>query len=156
MLGRTSRSIRSSSPSRGHRPLTRSIDFARDQRPPPISPFGASTLTRPEAHPYPYPPELEIVRVKQADGLTLAVRGEVDLASAPALERELRDAETSARRIVVDLAGLEFMDSTGIHALMDAHARAKSNGHKLVLTHLPAQVQRLFNLTGIDVRLTIE
>lgn len=113
-------------------------------------------MTRPEAHPYPYPRELEIVRLNQADRLTLAIHGEIDLASAPALERELREAETSARRIVVDLAGLEFVDSTGIHMLMNAQARAQSNGHELVFTHLPAQVQRLFNLTGVDVRLTIE
>jgi anti-anti-sigma factor len=113
-------------------------------------------LTDPEVHPSPYPPELEIIRQNRADGMTLTVRGEIDLASAPALERELRDVESRARRIVLDLAGLEFMDSSGLHALIDAQRRAEINGHELVLTHVPAHAQRLFSLIGINGRFTVE
>jgi anti-anti-sigma factor len=99
---------------------------------------------------------LEVVRRTDADGVTLTVRGEIDLASAHALDRELLDAESLARRIVLDLAGLEFIDSTGIHVLIDAHQRAEINGHQLVLTHIPAQAERLFSLTGIKSQLRIE
>jgi anti-sigma B factor antagonist len=88
--------------------------------------------------------------------VTLTVRGEIDLASAPALERELRDAERPARRVVLDLAGLEFIDSTGIHVLVDAQRRAEINGHQLVLKHVPAQAERLFSLTGIKPRFSID
>lgn len=88
--------------------------------------------------------------------MTLLVRGEIDLASAHGLERELRKAPSSARRIVVDLGGLEFIDSTGVHVLIDAQQRAENSGHELVLIHVPAQAQRLFTLTGLAARLSIE
>ena len=117
--------------------------------------MGASRLTTPELCPPPYPDQLEIVCRNDANGVTLTVRGEIDLASAPALERELRDAETRARRVVLDLADLAFIDSTGIHVLIDAQGRADIDGHQLVLTHVPAHARRLFSLTGIDGRFSI-
>lgn len=121
------------------------------------SPLGASSLTRPETLSPPYPGQLEIGRRNDADGVTLVVRGEIDLASAPALARELRDARSRpARRIVIDLADLEFIDSTGIHALIQAQLAAELDGHELVLTHVPPQTQRLFSLTGINERFNLE
>jgi anti-sigma B factor antagonist/stage II sporulation protein AA (anti-sigma F factor antagonist) len=57
---------------------------------------------------------------------------------------------------VLDLAGLEFIDSAGLHALLDAQVRAELNGHELVLTRVPAQALRLFSLTGLNTRLSIE
>jgi anti-sigma B factor antagonist len=114
-------------------------------------------MSDPEAQPSAYPGELEIVRLEAGDGATLFVRGEVDLASAFALDRELRDAEAPrVQRIVIDLGGLEFMDSTGIHVLIEAHLRAAANGRQLVLKHVPAHARRLFSLTGIDARFSIE
>jgi anti-sigma B factor antagonist len=115
-----------------------------------------SALTRFGSQPTEFPQQLEIESRNGGDVVTLTVRGEVDLASARALERDLRDAECTARRIVLDLAGVEFIDCIGIHVLMDAQARAQSNGHELILTHLPAHAERLFKLTGIDARITIE
>lgn len=98
------------------------------------------------------PPQLTIESRAEADGVRLIVRGEVDLASVPVLERELRRAEASSGvRIVLDLGELSFIDSSGLSCLMHALKRTDSNGHTLVLTRVPAQARRLFELTGLDL-----
>jgi anti-anti-sigma factor len=89
--------------------------------------------------------------------VTLTIRGEIDMASGATLARELYRAERPLlRRIVLDLAALDFIDSTGIHVLLHAQERVASNGHLLVLTNVPANTQRLFSLAGLDGHLVIQ
>lgn len=93
--------------------------------------------------------ELVITREHLNDVLVLALHGELDLASAPLLERELLDAESGRPgRIVVDLSGLRFVDSTGLHVLLRAHQRARENDHQLLLRRGPRAVHRVFEITG--------
>ena len=100
---------------------------------------------------------LTIARGTRAGDAILILCGEIDFASARTLEAELHRAENALpRRIVLNLAALDFIDSTGIHLLIDAQQRADAMGHELVLTHVPPQAERLFSLTGIDARITIE
>lgn len=78
----------------------------------------------------------------------VAPAGELDLATADALERELLLAEkTDARVIEVDLAGLTFIDSAGVHMLTRAADRV---GPRLRLLPGPPVVQRVFALAGVD------
>jgi stage II sporulation protein AA (anti-sigma F factor antagonist) len=87
----------------------------------------------------------------------VALDGELDLASAPELERELLRAEAEgARRIVIDLANLGFMDSTGLQSLLRARERARSNAYELKLRRGPHQVQRVFELTKTVDAFTFE
>jgi anti-sigma B factor antagonist len=89
--------------------------------------------------------------------VTLTLGGEIDLASAPALEGAFREAEISRpSRIVLDLGALDFIDSTGIHLLIHAQQRAAADGRQLVLIRVPAHAQRLFRLTGISGSLIVE
>ncbi len=53
-------------------------------------------------------------------------------------------------RLVIDLAALEFMDSTGLRTLLEARERALSEGHGLALRRGPRQVQRVLELTRTD------
>jgi anti-sigma B factor antagonist len=97
------------------------------------------------------------VEVHSEDHTTvISVSGELDLASSPALEEELeRVAKSDATVIVVDLAELEFMDSTGLSVLVRAHQRAQDSGRRLGLVNGSQQVQRLLALTGVADRLTL-
>ena len=97
------------------------------------------------------------VEVRNADATTvISVSGELDLASSPALEEELeRVAQSDAQLVVVDLRGLEFMDSTGLSVLVRAHQRAEEHGRRLGLVNGSQQVQRLLTLTGVADRLTL-
>ena len=105
----------------------------------------------------PVPGQLVIEKRREDDAVVLTLSGELDLASAPTLERELREAEaTSPTRLVIDLAGLAFMDSTGLQALLRARERANSNDHQLSLRRAPHQVQRVFELTKTVDAFTFE
>jgi anti-sigma B factor antagonist len=84
----------------------------------------------------------------------IRVEGELDVANAEHLERELRRVEaTDALSIVLDLSGLQFIDSTGVRVLFLAHARSLSDSNRLALLRGPKAVQRVFELTGIHDRL---
>ena len=87
---------------------------------------------------------------------TLALRGELDLVSSPALDRTVAElTHSDAQLIVIDLRGLEFMDSTGLHVLVQAQQQAHDTGRRLVLIRGREQVQRLFDLTGLADALAI-
>jgi anti-anti-sigma factor len=105
-------------------------------------------MVEPGASDTPLPGQLVIDRTIEGDAVTLVVRGELDLTSAPVFERALLEAEASnPRRVIIDLSGLEFMDSTGLRALLIARERAQENGHELALRRGPRQVQRVLELT---------
>lgn len=94
----------------------------------------------------------------QSDGnaTVLAVSGELDLASSPALEKELdRVASAEPELVILDLKGLEFMDSTGLSVLVKAHQRARDAGQRFGLVNACPQVERLLMLTGIGERLSV-
>lgn len=79
----------------------------------------------------------------------IELRGELDLASAPALEAELSNVERGdPRRIVIDLAGLGFIDSTGLRLLLQTQARASEQSRKLLLRPGGPAVQRVLAVTG--------
>jgi anti-anti-sigma factor len=94
------------------------------------------------------PGPLSIDSRRDGDVVTIVLHGELDLASAPDLERELKEAEASSpNRVTIDLSGLGFMDSTGLQALLRARERAGSSSYELTLRRGPHQVQRVFELT---------
>lgn len=88
--------------------------------------------------------------------ITLALSGELDLVSAPALERAMEgQPQRDVELIVLDLRGLEFMDSTGLHAVLRIANSAHDAGRRFALVRGPDQVHRLFELTGLVETLTI-
>jgi anti-anti-sigma factor len=80
-----------------------------------------------------------VARTKsQGDVRTIVLGGEVDMASAQMLEETLAEAcATGAKEIVVDLSGVEFMDSTGLSALLQGKAYCEAHNCSYSLT--PAQ-----------------
>jgi anti-anti-sigma factor len=98
--------------------------------------------------------KLAVHSEREGDLHTIHAQGELDLATAGDLERELIKVEdTDALSIILDLSGLQFIDSTGVRVLLSAHARSRSNSNRLTLLRGPAAVQRVFQLTGILDRL---
>jgi anti-anti-sigma factor len=86
---------------------------------------------------------------RDGDGHVIALAGELCLASAAAVERELRRVELSrAHVIAVDLRELTFIDSTGIRLIMQADRRCSGTG-RLVLVRGTGAVQRLFEIRGL-------
>jgi anti-sigma B factor antagonist len=94
--------------------------------------------------------QLEVRSDREGTVHTICVTGELDLANAEDLERELRRAEASdALSIILDLSGLQFIDSTGVRLLIQAHDRSRGDSDRLALLRGPTAVQRVFELTGI-------
>jgi len=97
------------------------------------------------------PPDFSIEQLVGADSaVLLRPCGELDLATAPALEQQLLDVEEQACSLTIDLSGLTFIDSTGLHALVAARRRALEGGRTLRLIRGALTVQRLFEMTGTE------
>ena len=84
-------------------------------------------------------------------GAVVAVRGEVDLATASRLEEALCLAGVSARHVIVDLSATSFFDSSGIHALLRGGSQAGADGVRLFLVCGPGGIPRkVLEITGVD------
>ena len=98
------------------------------------------------------PDEALAVHRSDVDGVRLLeVFGELDLATAPRLCALLDEARAErVRRVVIDLTGVDFCDSTGLRALMGASTELRHAGGRLAVAVLPnGGVARLFDVTGI-------
>lgn len=92
---------------------------------------------------------LSIASERDGDVHTLGLTGEIDLANAAEVEQALRRIEaTDAEVIVVDLAGVSFIDSSGIRVLVAAAARARG-GDRLVLARPTRAVLRVLRIAGV-------
>jgi anti-sigma B factor antagonist len=83
-----------------------------------------------------------------AGAVWVHVAGELDIASAPQLERALRRSQRRARLVVLDLRELAFMDGSGVHVIVNASICAREDGHRLVVLRGPPNVDLMFELTG--------
>ena len=80
--------------------------------------------------------------------------GDLDMSTAEKLDDAVRAAEaTDAKRIVVDLSEVTFMDSSGLKLLLEANARSQANSNRLRLIRGPRRVQRVFELTKTEEKL---
>jgi len=86
---------------------------------------------------------------------TVVVKGELDLATAPELAQRLEElAATGQREVTVDLSGLEFLDSQGIHVLLQAREALRSQGGGLKVRSPQPLVARVLETTGLLELLT--
>jgi anti-sigma B factor antagonist len=91
---------------------------------------------------------------RQEDEHVVELCGELDLGGVEAVQDEmLRVEHTNADRIIVDLSGLEFMDSCGLRAMLQIDARSRVNGKRVVFLRGGPTVQRLFKITDTEGRL---
>jgi anti-anti-sigma factor len=93
---------------------------------------------------------LETTLSARDDRSVLRVEGEVDLMTAGTLADALTAAIDAASRLALDLAGVSFMDSTGLRVLLEARERAQARGVALELTVAAGGgVERLLALAGV-------
>jgi anti-anti-sigma factor len=90
------------------------------------------------------------------DALVWSVRasGDLDIASAPALETALDELISSGARVIsVDLDGIVFMDSSGLRVLLSAAQRMADQDSQLFIEGASGAVQRILEVTGVIERL---
>jgi anti-anti-sigma factor len=88
---------------------------------------------------------------QEGETAVIALTGELDLGGAAAFERAV--ALLAEDSIVVDLRGLEFMDSSGLRAIVTAAQRVQGSGRRFALIPGAAQVMRVFDITRMRERL---
>jgi anti-anti-sigma factor len=88
-------------------------------------------------------------------GGVIVVHGDIDVAGGPVLESAIAGGE-SADPVVVDLADVFFIDSSGLRGLLAASRRAEERGTVVILRSVGAEVERLLQITGTTDRFTIE
>jgi anti-sigma B factor antagonist len=103
----------------------------------------------------PDPTEFSISTAEHDSWLVVALHGELDLATAPELEELLLARLDDGVAVTLDLRSLEFMDSSGVRALVTAHARAGLKGTTLRIVRPAADsiVERIITISGIDGQL---
>ncbi len=96
--------------------------------------------------------ELLHTEVVHRDGWTIVTpRGQLDVATAPAFRQQLVEAQFSEdHRVVVDLDGVEFLDSLGIGVLVGAAKRARSHDGSFVVRCTRPRLLHLFAITRLD------
>lgn len=89
--------------------------------------------------------------VSEQNGSTvLAVRGEVDVYTAPRLREKLVELVSQGKyQIVVDLEGVEFLDSTGLGVLVGGLKRLRSHDGDLALVCTQHRILKVFEITGL-------
>ena len=91
--------------------------------------------------------EFLIEREERPGVITVVVSGELDIATAPRLAAEVDAAVRPGTSIVVDLADVTFMDSSGLRAILAGHAAARAHGVRYGVISSGQAVQRVFDLT---------
>jgi anti-anti-sigma factor len=91
------------------------------------------------------------VAVEHLDGTVLVCPiGELDLATAPELERVLEGLASGPSTIVMDLSGLTFVDCAGLRPVREALRREQSLGRQVRISNARPAVRRVLEVTGLD------
>jgi anti-sigma B factor antagonist len=91
------------------------------------------------------------------DAYVVSLGGEIDIYTAPKLERALEELTSSgARQVVIDLAGAAFIDSTVLGVLLKALARLDAGGGELLLVSDDRRILKLLEITGLGRVFRIE
>lgn len=94
-------------------------------------------------------------RLEGREAASVRVSGELDLGTAARLDVAFREALGYARLILLDLQELSFMDSTGLHVIVDASVQARVRGARIVVMGASPSVEALLDLTGSRSRLDL-
>ncbi len=100
--------------------------------------------------------ELQVTSRPEGDGFVVCPVGDIDLTGSPTLREELKRLSNSRpARLVVDLASVPYMDSSGVATLVEALQNARKNKSKLILCNLQDRVRSIFEIARLETVFTI-
>ncbi len=94
--------------------------------------------------------DFRVERRLEAGVAVVAPHGDVDLRTMDAVRAELAAAQGEARRVVLDLRGVTFMDSSALSIVLAAERRLTASGGELRLAHVSADVRRVLRICGLS------
>ena len=92
-----------------------------------------------------------------SDLIRAVVSGEIDVASAPKMQAQIEEARAhhGSTRVLLDLEGVQFMDSSGLRVIVSLHQELAAEKGSLVLLGATSEVRHILALTGLDGHLNI-
>ena len=99
---------------------------------------------------------LRIDTVNLDGHVVLAIEGEIDLATAPSFGAAIDKGLRQKGRVVLDLAGVTFMDSSGLNVLVAAASQGPEALNSVLIRNPPIGVQRLLSITGLSEVIPVE
>ena len=103
------------------------------------------------------PPEFAVTeQAPEAGHYVIAARGEIDLFTAPEFKQRVAAPIDAGRvRVIVDLTGTTFIDSSSLGVLIGAVKRLRSRGGALAIVNTDTSIAKTFQITGLDQIFTI-
>lgn len=95
-------------------------------------------------------PYFEVHLSEGSEPLVVAATGELDAASAATLSDALAGSHERAGSVVLDLAGVTFIDSSGLRVIAAAHVAASEGGSSFRIVGPSDRVRRIFEMTGLE------
>jgi len=96
------------------------------------------------------------IETKELEGaIVVSLEGEVDLEHSPQARKALLDAVSKNKKVVVDLSGVSYIDSSGIASLVEAFQTARKSGGEMILAMVSESALRVLQLARLDKVFTI-
>ena len=93
---------------------------------------------------------LDLTNEASTHSTVITARGDLDVTAAPALAAAIRRAaDAGAILIVLDLKAVEFLDSSGLRAIVAESARLKAAGHQLLISGMSAAARHVLEIAGL-------
>ena len=107
--------------------------------------------------PHPHPRDLPISIDRDPSG-ALIVRGDIDIVGGPALDAAVLefDDDADGAPVVIDLADVAFVDSSGLRALLSVSRRAQQRGAVVRLRNVGPAVRRMLDITGTAAQFELD
>jgi stage II sporulation protein AA (anti-sigma F factor antagonist) len=100
--------------------------------------------------------ELFSVEIETTDGqAVVALGGELDLSGVPRLDEVLSSLDSSVQTLVIDLARLSFMDSSGLGAIVRAQQRSDAAGRRLQVRGARGAVRKLLDIAALGATVEV-
>ena len=100
--------------------------------------------------------DLNVATRTEGYAAVVVAQGEIDLSTIPLLTQKLDDLIAEGQvDLIIDMAGVDFIDSTGLGVLVRTHHHAKEHGQEFALVKGAGQVERLLGLTGLSEQLPV-
>jgi len=97
----------------------------------------------------------QCITEKQGDYLVIRLGGEVDMSWSQEVRRAVLDALQKSPRVAVNLAGVSYIDSSGIAALVEGFQQARGKGQSFVLSECSGAVMAVLKLARLDKVFTL-
>jgi anti-sigma B factor antagonist len=95
--------------------------------------------------------DLEVETTERNGATVLALRGEIDVYTAPRLRQAIVDlVDAGARHIVVDMQKVDFLDSTGLGVLVEGLKRIRTSEGNLSIVTTQDKILKIFDITGLN------